>query len=137
VIAENIYAQCDIEGRQYNMMEGIVENKKDGHVVETADMYINHGSNKKVRKTTKGWHLCVECKDGTTSWERLVDIKEINPVEAAEYAVKLRPLPQPQMRAHISTDKSKRPDSRPTKECDRACVLCLKAEPKYYYCPIT
>jgi hypothetical protein len=23
-------------------------------------MYIKHGSNKKVRKTTKGWHLCVE-----------------------------------------------------------------------------
>jgi hypothetical protein len=49
-------------------------------------MYIKHGSNKKVRKTTKGWHLCVEWKDGTTSWERLADLKESNPVEVAEYA---------------------------------------------------
>jgi hypothetical protein len=49
-------------------------------------MYIKHGSNKKVRKTTKGWHLCVEWKDGTKSWERLADLKEINPVEVAEYA---------------------------------------------------
>jgi hypothetical protein len=47
---------------------------------------IKHGSNKKVRKTTKGWHLCVEWKDGTTSWERLSDIKESNPVEVAEYS---------------------------------------------------
>jgi hypothetical protein len=39
-----------------------------------------------VRKTTKGWHLCVEWKDGTTSWERLADLKERNPVEIAEYA---------------------------------------------------
>jgi hypothetical protein len=39
-----------------------------------------------VRKTTKGWHLCVESKDGTTSWERLADLKESNPVEVAEYA---------------------------------------------------
>jgi hypothetical protein len=31
--------------------------------------------------------LCVEWKDGTTSWERLVDLKESNPVEVAEYAV--------------------------------------------------
>jgi hypothetical protein len=31
--------------------------------------------------------LCVECKDGTTSWERLADLKESNPVEVAEYAV--------------------------------------------------
>jgi hypothetical protein len=86
VIAENMYAQCDIEGRQYNLMEGIVYHKTDGHAVEPADMYIKHGSNKKVRKTTKGWNLCVEWKDGTTSWERLVDLKESNPVEVDEYA---------------------------------------------------
>jgi hypothetical protein len=29
--------------------------------------------------------LCVEWKDGTTSWERLADLKENNPVEVAEY----------------------------------------------------
>jgi hypothetical protein len=46
--------------------------------------------------------------------------------------VKLLPLPQPQLRAHIRTDKSKRPESHSTKECARACVLCLKTEPKYY-----
>jgi hypothetical protein len=40
-----------------------------------------------VRKTTKGWHLCVEWKYGTTSWEHLADLKESNPVEVAEYAV--------------------------------------------------
>jgi hypothetical protein len=50
-------------------------------------MYIAHGSNKQVRKTTIGWNLCVEWKDGTTSWERLFNIKESNPVEVAEYAV--------------------------------------------------
>jgi hypothetical protein len=52
-------------------------------------------------------------------------------------SVKLPPLPQPQLRAHIRTDKSKLPESHSTKECARACVLCLKTEPKYYYCPIT
>jgi hypothetical protein len=31
--------------------------------------------------------LCVEWKYGTTSWERLVDLKERNPVELAEYVV--------------------------------------------------
>jgi hypothetical protein len=86
MIAENMYAQCDIEGRQYNLMERIIYHKTDGHAVAPDDMYIKHGSNKKVRKTTKGWHLCVEWKDGTTSWERLADLKESNPVEVAEYA---------------------------------------------------
>jgi hypothetical protein len=65
VIVENMYAQCDIEGRQYNLMEGIIDQKTDGHAVEPADMYMKHGINNKVRKTTKGLHLCVEWKDGT------------------------------------------------------------------------
>jgi hypothetical protein len=57
VIAENMYAQCDIEGRQYNLMDGIVDHKTDGHAVEPADMYIKHGSNKKVR----GKSMVVTC----------------------------------------------------------------------------
>jgi hypothetical protein len=49
-------------------------------------MYINVASNIQMRRTTKGWHLCVEWKDGATSWERLADVKESNPYEVAEYA---------------------------------------------------
>jgi hypothetical protein len=52
--------------------------------------------------------------------------------------VKLLPLPHPpRARPYGRTDKSKRPESRPTKECARARVLCLNTEPNYYYCPIT
>jgi hypothetical protein len=87
VIAENMYAQCDAEGRQYNLTEGIIDHKTDDHAVYHADMHIKHGSNKQVRKKTKGWNLCVEWKYGTTRWELLTDLKESNPVEVAEYAV--------------------------------------------------
>ena len=86
VIAENMYAQCDEQGNQFNLMDSIIDHKTDEHAVRLDDMYIKHGSNKQVRKTTKGWHLCVEWKDGTSSWERLADLKESNPVEVAEYA---------------------------------------------------
>jgi hypothetical protein len=54
VIAENMYAQCDIEGRQYNLMEGIIDHKTDGHAFEPADIHTTHGINKKARKKTKG-----------------------------------------------------------------------------------
>jgi hypothetical protein len=64
-------------------------------------------------------------------------LHESNSLHALRGCVKLRPLPQPQLRAHIRTDKSKRPESHLTKECACACVLCLKTEPKYYYFPIT
>jgi hypothetical protein len=95
VIASNMYAQCDIKGRQHNLMEGIFDHKTDGHAVEPADMYIKHGSKRKVSKTTKGWHLCAECKDGTTSWERLPDLKKSNPVEVADYAAENSMLDAP------------------------------------------
>jgi hypothetical protein len=38
VIAENMYAQCDIEGRQFNLMEGIIDHKTDGHAFAPTDM---------------------------------------------------------------------------------------------------
>jgi hypothetical protein len=81
-IAENVYAQCDEEGNQFLILQDIVGHTNDGHTVERDYMYIKVGSNKQ----TKGWHLCVEWKYGTTSCEPLVDLKESIPVEVAEYA---------------------------------------------------
>ncbi|KAI2510101.1 Reverse transcriptase (RNA-dependent DNA polymerase) [Fragilaria crotonensis] len=86
-IAQNMYAQCDSEGNQYLLLSGIVDYKRDDSAVSRADMWITRGSNRRMRQTTKGWHLCVEWKDGTTSWERLADLKESNPIEVAEFAV--------------------------------------------------
>jgi hypothetical protein len=36
VITENMYAQCDIEGRHYNLVEGIIDHITDGHAVAPA-----------------------------------------------------------------------------------------------------
>ena len=82
-----MYRQCDSEGNQYLLLKGIVDWRKDDTAVAKEDMYINHGSNRQLCKTTKGWQLCVEWKDGTTSWERLADLKESNPIKVAEFAV--------------------------------------------------
>ena len=42
---------------------------------------------KQLKRTTVGWDLCVQWKDGSTSWEKLSDLKECYPVQTAEYAV--------------------------------------------------
>jgi hypothetical protein len=55
-----MYAYYGTEGRQYNLMEGSIYDNAYDHAVEPVYMYIKHGSNKQVRKTTKGWNLCVE-----------------------------------------------------------------------------
>ena len=87
IIALNMYSQCDSEGNQYLLLSGIVDHRKDASAVAKSDMWITPGSNRRMKQTTKGWRLCIEWKDGTTSWERLTDLKESNPIEAAEYVV--------------------------------------------------
>jgi hypothetical protein len=57
-------------------------------------------------------------------------LNQANSLQVLRGCVKLRPLQQPQMRAHRFTDISKRPKSQSTYECACACVLCLKTEPK-------
>ena len=80
VIAENMFAQCDMEGNQFAMLSSLVDHKKDGHAVEVADGFVQRGNNRHRRITTKGWKICVEWRDGSTTWERLADLKEAYPI---------------------------------------------------------
>ena len=48
---------------------------------------MTKSGNRHKKRTTRGWHLCVEWNDGTTNWIPLKDLRESNPIELAEYAV--------------------------------------------------
>jgi hypothetical protein len=87
VIAENMWAQCDDDGYQYRLMEAIVDHKFDEDAVKRADGFVVVNGRKHRKKCTKGVQLCIQWKDGSTSWERLADVKESNPIEVAEYSV--------------------------------------------------
>ena len=86
-IAEAMFSQCDLDGKQHLLLDSIVDFKKDEHAVQMTDKEVVVKGRKYLRKTTKGWHMCVNWKDGTSTWERLADLKESNPLELAEYAV--------------------------------------------------
>ena len=65
-------------------------------MVSADDLYFTTKNGKHhMRHTSQGWKLCVLWKDGSTSWERLADLKESNPVECAEYAVTNKLTTQP------------------------------------------
>jgi hypothetical protein len=87
VIAENMWAQCDIDGNQCRLLEAVVDHKTDGHAFQQANGFVVVNGRKHMRKSTKGWQLCIQWKDGSASWERLADVKESNPVEVAEHSV--------------------------------------------------
>jgi hypothetical protein len=87
IIAENMYTMCDSEGHQHILLNAIVDHMKTEQACPKSNSHVMVNGKPKRRKPTKGWKLCVEWKDGTTSWEDLSMIKEHNPVELAEYAV--------------------------------------------------
>jgi len=83
-IAENMYSICDPNGRQYQLLEAIVDHKFESSETEE-DIYFEHKGKKYPKMTTKGWKLLAEWKDGSTMWVPLEDMKESYPIQAAEY----------------------------------------------------
>jgi len=87
LIAENLYAQCDAEGRRHLVFKEIVDHRQSPTALTKEEAYVTgHNGNWHKKKTTKGWDICVEWRDGSTSWLPLKDVKQANPIELAEYA---------------------------------------------------
>ena len=59
VISENIYAQCDLEGNQYIMLESLLGFRRSESALSLADKNIVYACGKQsMHKTTKGWKIC-------------------------------------------------------------------------------
>ncbi len=88
VIAESMVAECDPEGRQYRIFDEISDHRKDDTALNVADgSYVTRAGISISKKTTRGWHILVEWRDGSMSWHKLADIKDSYPVQLAEYAI--------------------------------------------------
>jgi hypothetical protein len=75
------------DGLSYNIIDKIVDHRRTNKAVNEADAFVTINGKQHPARTTKGWEMCVLWKNGDTSWEKLKDMKEPNPIEAAEYAV--------------------------------------------------
>jgi len=87
VIAEAIYAQYDANGNQYVLLDTIMDYHKDQPVAVARDAQVTIVDGKKtIKRSTRGWELCCEWKDGSTSWQKAVRLKESHPLQVAEFA---------------------------------------------------
>lgn len=87
-IAENIYSQVDDEGKHFVLLNEIVDHRTTAEAVKRHEGFTTMPNGRKVpKRTTKGWELLVEWKDGSSSWVPLKDIKDTNPVKVAEYVI--------------------------------------------------
>lgn len=92
---ENIYTQVNDEGRMFVLMDEIIDHKKDDSAIPISECTFIRNNSVKKKRTTRGWKLLVQWKDGTTSWVRLADMKESFPLETAEYAKRNRIADEP------------------------------------------
>jgi hypothetical protein len=88
IIAENIYSQVDDDGFTTYSVKDFTDYRSDNTAVKSGrDAYITVKGVPKPKMTTKGWDICVEWMDGSTSWVPLKDVKDAEPVRLAEFAV--------------------------------------------------
>jgi len=95
-IAEHICSQVDNEGCTHCTLTEIIDHRKDSSAVTEDDAFVTMpNGQKKPRMTTKGWQLCCQWNDGSTSWHSLKDSKELHLLQVAECAVNNELLEEP------------------------------------------
>ena len=87
IIAENLLSQVDEEGNRQMMIDEIIDHRVDATAIPiTNGSYTTKNGLTRKKRTTRGWELCVQWKDGSTDWVQLKDMKESFPIEVAEYS---------------------------------------------------
>ena len=83
-IAQIMYAQCDPDGNHYVMFDSIVYFRRSTTELCYADQKVLKADGRSfMRRNTAGWHLCIQWKGGSTSWDKLSDLKKSHPLECA------------------------------------------------------
>ncbi len=83
-----MYAQSDPDGNQYVFLDSIVDHRRLDTAIRPSDQKVVRLDGRTyMKRSTIGWQVCCQWKDGSTSWENLADLKDSHPLETAEYPV--------------------------------------------------
>jgi hypothetical protein len=83
-----MYAQCDPDGNQYVLLDSLTNHQRLDTALQLSDQTTVHSYGRTYQqRNTIGWQICCQWRDGSSSWEKLSDLKESHPLETAEYAV--------------------------------------------------
>ena len=67
IIAESTYAQCDVDGYEYLLLEAFIDHKRNGSALSVEDQKVVVKGRETQRKSTADWDICCEWKDGSAS----------------------------------------------------------------------
>jgi hypothetical protein len=81
LIVEAMYVQCDLDRNQYILLDSIIDHKRlDSAIRPLVQKVARPNGRTYLRRSTVGWQLCCQWKDGSSSWESLADLKESHPI---------------------------------------------------------
>ena len=81
-IASNLFAQVDQDRQRFVLFDEIIDCRTDGSQIKSEDAFIHiSNGNKRRRETTKGWEVCIQWKDGRSTWNQVKDVKEAMQIE--------------------------------------------------------
>jgi hypothetical protein len=85
IIAKSIFSLVDHEGKEYILLQDIIDhaNKDDALCNDDAEI----PGTPHTHRTTWGWDLLVSWRDGSSDLLLLKDLNESNPVQFTEYAI--------------------------------------------------
>ena len=84
IIAESMYAQCNVDGSEYLLLEAFNDHITNGSALSVEDQKGVVKGQEMLRKSTAGWDIYCKWKDKSTSWEKFSNLKELHPIQVAE-----------------------------------------------------
>jgi len=88
LVAKNMLAQSNPEGCRHMIFKEIVDHQVGNNAIKKEDRFtVGFNGDVHPKKTTRGWDICIEWRDGLTSWLPLKDIKDTNPLELVQYTL--------------------------------------------------
>ena len=109
IIAENMFAQVNEHGFHELLFDEIIDHRTDETAIPKSEGFVtSHNGNQVPKRTTRGWEVLVQFKDGSSEWRKLSEVKESNPVELAEYSVANRIHEEPAFKWWVSHTLRKR-----------------------------
>ena len=64
MIATTMYANCDVEGNEYILLEAIIVWRKKDNALSLEEQEVTRNGRRCLRRTTAGVELCSRWKDG-------------------------------------------------------------------------
>ncbi len=71
-----MYAQCNVDGDKYLLLECFVDIQKDPTAISLDKMKVIYIGRNYLQWTTLGWQECCQWKEDSMSFKKLLNVKE-------------------------------------------------------------